>query len=670
MYHRYVKQEGLKDCGVCCLYNIVKYHKGSINIEKLRKYTKTDENGTNIYNIVNTANMLGLKSNSYRCEINDLCNINYPIIAHIKLENNCYHFIIIDRIIDDELIIFDPIRGILKYSMDDFSKEWTGIIITFEKTNDLIKEKESNYFSYFIKVLIKYKGYIIFISILSFLCSLFTSIDSFYLSSLYKNKNVFLIFILFIFILMVRLLLDFIKNNILLKFSKSIDKDMTNKVYKKILSLPIEFHHSRPVGDVVSRLNDLSYIKNFINELSFSFFINLIFIFITGICLFIINMNLSMILIFIIVIYIISYYILKNNLSYLSIINKENNSNMNTFMMESILGIDTIKNLNISEDIYTKYKKMYKKTLNNNINYSRKILNINIFEDFITTSGIIIIMFFGINYVNNKIMTLSDLITFNSLLICFLSSIKNLIKFDKEIIDAKSSYKRIKSLITSNDEQNKNTCIEFKKYIKFINVSYSYNQNKVLENFNYIIHKNEYVFIKGRSGIGKSTLFKLLTKQIFCSGGNIFIDNIDINELSYEDIVNNICYVSQNEYLFTDTILNNIIMYKNINKEELDKVLKITMVDKILENRNIKLDYILEENGHNLSGGEKQKILLARSLLRGTSIIILDETMNEIDVTSEKEILSNIKNNYNITLILISHRDININLFDKVLEIS
>ena len=106
-------------------------------------------------------------------------------------------------------------------------------------------------------------------------------------------------------------------------------------------------------------------------------------------------------------------------------------------------------------------------------------------------------------------------------------------------------------------------------------------------------------------------------------------------------------------------------MYKNVKKKELDKVLKITLLDKVLKDRNISLDYILEENGHNLSGGERQKILLARTLLRNTDFIILDETMNEIDIESERRIIENIKTEYDKTLILISHRKSNNDLFNK-----
>lgn len=670
MSHKYIKQEGLKDCGVCTLYNIIKYYGGSIDINKLRELTKTDSNGTNIYNMVNAANNLGLISKAYKCELNDLCSLKLPIIAHLQFENNYYHFVIIDKIIDDKLIIFDPIRGNLKYSMEDFSKEWTNIIITFDSTKNIVKEKEKKHKAGLIRYLKNYKSNIILIFIFSSLCIILSGINSFYFSKLYDSKSSIFVLVIFTFFLVLKTIIEILRNSKLLDFNKKIDKDITNKIYGKVLSLPIQYHHNRPVGDVVSRINDLSCIKNFISEISFSSILDVLFVLITSILLFVINKTLFVILFFILALFILSYFFFRNQIKVLSMKNKENMSNVNTILIESIVGINTIKNLNIEDDIYNKYEKNYSDALNDNIIMNKKLLYINLFQDFITSFGELIILFTGINFVNIGVMSFADLIAFNSLLLYLTSSLKNLIRLDSTIIDALNSTKRINNLLRENNKSQKNTSLIFKNKISVRNLSYSYNDvNNILNNVNFEIKKGKFIFINGQSGIGKSTIFKLLTKQLNCSYKSIYIDGIDINYISRKDIIDNICYVSQNEYIFTDSILNNIKMFKDVSDEELNKVLKITMVDKILKDRNIDLNFILEENGQNISGGEKQKILLARSLLRNRKILILDETMNEIDTGCERKIIKKIKAEYNITLILISHRNINSDLFDKIINI-
>ena len=263
----------------------------------------------------------------------------------------------------------------------------------------------------------------------------------------------------------------------------------------------------------------------------------------------------------------------------------------------------------------------------------------------------------------------SNLIIINSLLIYFFISLKNIIYFDRILIDSKNSYNRLEDLLDEEEDNNNKSNFNFNNNIEFKNVAYSYDSYNIFENLSFNIDKGDFVFVKGDSGVGKSTLFKILTKQINDYKGKVIIDNTNIKNLSLNDIRNNICFVSQNEIIFTDTILNNITLFKEVAKKELEKVIRITGIDKFLKEKNISLNFLLEENGHNISGGERQRILLARALLQNKKILILDETTNGIDTLSEENIVRKVKEEYDVTLILISHRYDNLKLFNKVFEI-
>ena len=139
--------------------------------------------------------------------------------------------------------------------------------------------------------------------------------------------------------------------------------------------------------------------------------------------------------------------------------------------------------------------------------------------------------------------------------------------------------------------------------------------------------------------------------------------------MSFKDITDNICFISQDEIIFTGTILDNIRLYKDVKNEELEKVIKVTGIDKFLKEKNLSLNFLLEENGHNVSDGERKRILLARALLQNKKVLILDETTNGIDILSEENIVRKVKEKYDVTLILISHRYDNLKLFNKVFEI-
>ena len=670
MSYKYERQHGIKDCGVTCLYNIIKYYNGNISMSKLRKLTKTNENGTNVYNIVNASNSLGLKAEAYKCEFNDLSNVKLPIIAHIKLDNKFDHFIILEKINNEKIIVQDPIRGKVVYDDISFKKEWTGSIITFDKMNNLVKEKQNGAFINLKSYIFLYKKILLFFLVLTILASLFSLLNSFYLSSLYNQKNNYHI-VLFLFLLfsVFKIITDYIRNSIVFDFDNNFDSKLTNNIYKKILSLPLKYHHSRPVGDIMSRVNDLSSIKEFINFVSFSLITDFLFVIIIFIIIFFINKLLFLLLIIFALTYMFVYLLFRDKIYSMSLILKEKNSEVNSYLIESILGIDTIKNFNIEKERKLRFKSKYNNLLKLNVKYNKFILSIELFQNFIMTISNVFILFVGIKLVNKGLLLFSNLIIINSLLIYFFISLKNIIYFDRILIDSKNSYNRLEDLLDEEEDNNNKSNFNFNNNIEFKNVAYSYDSYNIFENLSFNIDKGDFVFVKGDSGVGKSTLFKILTKQINDYKGKVIIDNTNIKNLSLNDIRNNICFVSQNEIIFTDTILNNITLFKEVAKKELEKVIRITGIDKFLKEKNISLNFLLEENGHNISGGERQRILLARALLQNKKILILDETTNGIDTLSEENIVRKVKEEYDVTLILISHRYDNLKLFNKVFEI-
>ena len=670
MSYKYERQHGIKDCGVTCLYNIIKYYNGNISMSKLRKLTKTNENGTNVYNIVNASNSLGLKAEAYKCEFNDLSNVKLPIIAHIKLDNKFDHFVILEKINNEKIIVQDPIRGKVVYDDISFKKEWTGSIITFYKMNNLVKEKQNGAFINLKSYIFLYKKILLFFLVLTILASLFSLLNSFYLSSLYNQKNNYHI-VLFLFLLfsVFKIIIDYIRNSIVFDFDNNFDSKLTNNIYKKILSLPLKYHHSRPVGDIMSRVNDLSSIKEFINFVSFSLITDFLFVIIIFIIIFFINKLLFLLLIIFALTYMFVYLLFRDKIYSMSLILKEKNSEVNSYLIESILGIDTIKNFNIEKERKLRFKSKYNNLLKLNVKYNKFILSIELFQNFIMTISNVFILFVGIKLVNKGLLLFSNLIIINSLLIYFFISLKNIIYFDRILIDSKNSYNRLEDLLDEEEDNNNKSNFNFNNNIEFKNVAYSYDSYNIFENLSFNIDKGDFVFVKGDSGVGKSTLFKILTKQINDYKGKVIIDNTNIKNLSLNDIRNNICFVSQNEIIFTDTILNNITLFKEVAKKELEKVIRITGIDKFLKEKNISLNFLLEENGHNISGGERQRILLARALLQNKKILILDETTNGIDILSEENIVRKVKEEYDVTLILISHRYDNLKLFNKVFEI-
>ena len=660
---RYVKQDGIRDCGICCLLNIIRYYGGNIDIEKLRKITYTNENGTSIYNLVRISNSIGFNSKAYRCNINDLYSQTLPLILYIKL-NNFNHFVILTKIESDRIIIFDPIRGKVIYNFSEFEKIWQHIIITFEKEKEIIKEK--NFFDkYLLDVFYNNKKNIIHIMFLSVFCTLLSILLSFIIKSVFDNNYKSNLCLFFLFLLIIKSVIDYLKNNMAISLNNNLDYSLSEKIYNKIFSLPLLYHHNRPVGDITSRINDIYSIEKFVSMITLSSFLDLLSILLIIIIILFISIKIFILLIIIAFLYLIVYYCGKdeenNNLTSL----KDKISLFNSSFVENVLGIDSINNLDVVDTMAEKQKDNKKNYLKTNYKYLHFISLQNIKFDFIETYGTFLIIIVGSNLISKKEITIGDLTLIYSILIIFFTSIKNLIALYKLYIESSISFRRVQNLLNVEESKDGNKNIKRIENITFENVSYSYNNQKILSNFNLEINKGDNVLINGESGKGKTTLLKILTKELELKEGNVLINNLNLKDVKINSIRKNICYVSQNEYIFNDTLKNNITMYKTVKNKELEKVLKVTMLDKVIKKRNISLNFVLEENGHNLSAGERQKVLLARTLLRNTDYIIFDETMNEIDIKGERKILERIMTEYKKNIILVSHRNSNTDLFNK-----
>ncbi len=269
-------------------------------------------------------------------------------------------------------------------------------------------------------------------------------------------------------------------------------------------------------------------------------------------------------------------------------------------------------------------------------------------------------------------MTIGVLITYNTIIFYFISPIREFFSYYKELVFVRNSLKRINNLISYDTESLANPKkLKMKGGIYIKNLNFAYNShNLVLRNLNLKIHPHNKVLILGSSGSGKTTFLKILYKYYEIPRDMVFISGYDINDFNLTDIRNNIAYISRHEYLYSDTIRNNIILNRNISEETFLHVCQLTKVDDIVKNKSLAYDFRLEENGTNISSGERARIILARTILKESNIILIDEGLNELDINTERSILKNIFHTYADKLFLIiSHRKDNIDLYNQVIKI-
>ena len=305
------------------------------------------------------------------------------------------------------------------------------------------------------------------------------------------------------------------------------------------------------------------------------------------------------------------------------------------------------------------------------INKFQKIL----IEMFVIITLIIFIIL--LVYQGNDISKITALIG-----VYLIAIIKIIPSINKTVASANYLQYASQSLLTLNDELNFNSKkfgeykidknkkkINFKEKIDLINVKFQYPEKTILENINLEINKNNFLGVVGQTGSGKTTLCNLLLGLYEPTSGQIKSDNENIfeNPKSYQRLIG---YVPQHIFLLDDTIRNNITFGLSLDEKKILKVIKLAALENFIKNKPKGLDQIVGERGVKISGGEKQRIGIARALYREPNILILDEPTSALDENTEKSIINELINLKDVfTIVLITHKLSNLKLADKIIKI-
>ncbi len=670
-----ILQNDFKDCGICCMQWLIIYYGGYIPLEKLREDTLTDSKGTNAYQIVNTFLKWGFDSVGVLVS-NITENNSYPVIAHLKLDNGLEHFVVIKDISQNNIYLMDPGLGNRKMAKNEFEKLFTGHLIIAKPRDSIIKmEKGLTIKKLFFKILKEEKFLIGRIIFMSLIFTILTIIGSFYLkvgSSIISYNKSYLKTAIIIFGLMSLLkvftlyLKEYYENHL----GNKIDVLIYPAFLKHLMSLPLKNLKSRKVGEIISRISELSSLKSLFTNLFIDITLNTLLILISIIILSFIKGNLTIILSIFLFVYAIIGFLIGKNIYQKVLENIVYQTNFNSEIVEDITNLESIKNLNIKNIILTRNEKVLAKYFLNSWEFNNFLNGSNYFKDLILEVLLFVLNSYGFYLVMQNNFAIIDLFTYNLVLSYTIDSLKNIVSSIPRYYYLKASFSKLEEFINIEEEQEDNTQNVLKGDIIFKNVSYSYNHlNNILNNINLRIQKGDHILLNGRSGIGKSTICHLIYKDIDNYKGEILIDNQNIKDLNIKTIRNNILYVSQNEELFTGTIKDNILIERNVEEKFFRDICRICEIESIVSKKGLRYDSLVESASQNISGGEKQRIILARGLLKKANIIILDEALSEVDKRLEMRIMKNILRYFkDKTIIYISHKNQN-KLFSNIIEV-
>lgn len=671
-----VRQQDEKDCGVCSLLSIIRYYKGNVPLEQLRLDARTNNEGTTALNLVLASQKYGFDAVGMKVEnLNDIKRL--PAIAHLNLKKGYSHYVVIEKVTKDKIILMDPAKGKVVKFLWEFQKEWSGVVLIFyPKQKIIVLKNEVTLFTILKKIFVSEKNLIKIIVLVSFLLTIFTIALGYYFqmfNSLYLSKYpinylkvlvlVFAIFTCF------KLFLTYYRSYLENHLNKNIDCLITSDFLKHLFNLPLNVITSRKSGEILSRVNELTSIKGLITEIFITYTLDFLIVVITTFLLIRISSKLFLILFLTTIFYLFVGIITKKSIFEKAYQNISIESEFNNTILENIKMINSIKNLDAVDGTLNKIERKLTHYLYDTYKVNTILNKINIFKVSCYEIGFFLINTFGFYFVYKGIINMIDLITFNALLNLYFEPLKNIVDSIPKYSFMKASITKINDFLGVRAEILGEEASTDGYDISINNLNYSYNKyQNVLKSVNLNIKEGEFVLLQGASGSGKSTLCSILNKYITDYTGDILFGTMNYKDLSIKTIRDNIVYVGQNENIFTGSIKENITFGNKVSDLNFDKICKICKVDDVANKKTFRYESLIGSDEGNISGGEKQRIILARAVLKDFNVLILDEALSEVDIKLELEILKSIRENYkDKTIIYISHKKYS-NIFDKVIN--
>lgn len=652
-----VIQEEKSDCGVSCLLSIIKYYGGDESLENLRISSLTTDEGVSAYNLIECAKQYGFDCIGIKEK--NIDKLNLPCIAHLKINNTLSHFVVIYERSASSVIIMDPAVGLIKEGKSIFESKFTGVVISLYPKEKLMKKKIKNIlWQNIFKELKKSKWSLILIIILNLIFVLLSIVYSNYIQllNITNPKSV----ILFIIIIIILKLIEYEIAKISVQLDAKVGKSITSNFFDYIFSLPLRILHLKNSGEIVKRVCELDEVKSMISNTFIQAVLSSIYIFNMLFAISIINLKLCFI-IFVFCLLVIIFCIKKykklkftfNNYIYES-------TKYNVLLQDTISSISSIKHMNQEQsyseklsDAYNEFITSYKTA---NITLSKIDLMKNIMLG-IMEFLVISVMLFGVSKGNYSIQ---DILIIQLLLNFLLTSFNSMLGVLPTFILESKIVRKVNEFYNINVENNGGDNFE-NGDIKFSNVTFSYNNyENTIEKITFEIEKGSHVTLNGVSGSGKSTLMRLLNREYDDYSGKIMIGSKEIRNIEKHDYAEHIIYSSQNEEFINGTIKENILFERKIPDEDFNKIINICLLDKVIKKYPLGFDTYISSQINPLSGGEKNLVILARTLIEHKDIYILDEVLSELNYEKEIEVLKNIDRNIRSTIIYISHKKSNI----------
>jgi ATP-binding cassette subfamily B protein len=678
----FVKQPDAMDCGPACLKMVAAFHKRNFSLETIRRKCYITREGVSFLGLSEAADSMGFRTLGVRIPFRMLAdNVPMPCIVHWRQK----HFVVVYRISGNKVWVADPAAGLLKYTSAEFEKNWasaasdgnpSGLVLIIEPAPAFFEQEgeheKKGGFRFLLRYFKLYDRYIFQLLLGLLLGSLIQLIIPFLTQSIIdvgiNTGNIrFIWLVLFAQLALVagRMSVEFIRGWLLLHIGTRVNVAVISGFLQKLMALPVSFFDTKLTGDILQRIDDNNRIEEFLTSASLNILFSLFNLVIFGVVLAVYNFKILLLFLAGTALYVLWVSLFMKRRAQLDHQRFRQMSAAGTRMITIVNGMQEIKLTQTETSMRWEWERIQASLFG----LKTKALGLVQYQSagaaFISEVTNLCITVVAATSVLSGNMTLGMMLAVQFIIGQMNLPVSQIIGFFRTSQDARMSLDRLAEVHEMDEEETepemKVRKLPERKDIFVNNVSYQYEGPRspfVIRDVDLAIPGNEITAIVGPSGSGKTTLLKLLLGFYQPVSGEILIGDTRLRNISLKIWREKTGAVMQDGFLFPDTIASNIAPGSSeIDEERLEKAISIANIKGLIESLPLGINTKIGMNGHGLSEGQKQRLLIARVVYRDPDIVIFDEATNSLDANTEKAIVENLESFFRgKTVIIVAHR--------------
>lgn len=681
----FYKQLDAMDCGPSCLRMIARWYGKVYSLQYLREHSYITRSGVSMLGISDAAENIGFRTGGYRMNFEQILEVPLPFVAHW----NGNHFVVVYHIRKKgkrfEVCVADPANGLLVYDRAEFEKFWCstekegecqGHILALEPTPDFYThesvEGHKLKIGYLLNYLRPYRSYFIQLALGMLTGSIISLIFPFLTQSIVDvgigtGNLPFIVMILVaqLFLAIGQTANDLIRSWIMLHVTTRISIALISDFLQKLMRLPISFFDIKLTGDIMQRIDDHTRIQSFLTGTLISMVFSII-TFIVYACI-MSGYHGGILLVFMVgsalyIGWILLFMKRRRDLDYMRF--QESSANQSN-LVQLVTGMQEIKLNGCEKQKRWEWERIQARLFKVSIKGMVLGQSQQVGAFFINQAKNILISFLAVKTVIEGDMTLGTMMAVQYIIGQLNGPISQFIGFVQAAQDAKISLERLGEIHDRKDEETvedgKIQEIPTGSDIQIRNLTYQYDgphAPKVLDNVSFTVPAHQITAIVGMSGSGKTTLIKMLLGFYKPASGDILLDNINLENYSPHQWRMKCGIVMQEGYIFSDSIRRNIGVIDEVpDKKRVEQAAETANIKDFIDELPMGYDTKIGNDGHGLSSGQKQRVLIARAVYKAPEYIFFDEATNSLDANNEKIIMENLDNFFKgKTVVIVAHR--------------